>query len=99
VNCGWFLPCQYSFFHMYTSNHVTKSEVRAEAVTNMVILKPRAAENYVVILVKNFVKIKSSFVSININVNVYYTGNRNGYICRLMVYRSLRHRWPVLHTP
>jgi hypothetical protein len=33
VNCGWFLSCQYSFFHTYTSNHVTKSEVRAEAVT------------------------------------------------------------------
>jgi hypothetical protein len=47
---------------------------------NMVIFEPRAAEDYVVILVRNFVKIKSSFVFIDINVSVYYTGNRGGYI-------------------
>jgi hypothetical protein len=47
---------------------------------NMVILKPKAAENYVVILIRNFVKIKSLFVSIDINVSVYYIGNRDGYI-------------------
>jgi hypothetical protein len=46
----------------------------------MVILKLKAAEDYIVILVRNFVKIKSSFVSVDINVSVYYIGNNGGCI-------------------
>jgi hypothetical protein len=46
----------------------------------MVILKPKAAEDYIIVLVRNFVKIKSLFVSVDINVSVYYTNNNDGYI-------------------